>query len=79
MKFLQILGTGCPKCNQLAAAAESAAKTAGIEYHLEKVTDIDQIMRFGVMVTPALVVDGRVKVVGRIPTADELQQLILAD
>ena len=79
MKSLQILGTGCPKCNQLAAAAESAAKAAGIEYHLEKVTDIDQIMRFGVMVTPALVVDGRVKVVGRIPTADELQQLILAD
>ena len=79
MKFLQILGTGCPKCNQLAAAAESAAKAAGIEYHLEKVTDIDQIMRFGVMVTPALVVDGRVKVVGRIPTADELQQLILAN
>jgi small redox-active disulfide protein 2 len=79
MKFLQILGTGCPKCNQLAAAAESAAKAAGIEYHLEKVTDIDQIMRFGVMVTPALVVDGLVKVVGRIPTADELRQLILAD
>lgn len=79
MKFLQVLGTGCPKCNKLAAAAESAAKAAGIEYHLEKVTDIDQIMRFGVMVTPALVVDGRVKVVGRVPAADELQQLILAD
>ena len=79
MKFLQVLGTGCPKCNKLAAAAESAAQAAGIEYHLEKVTDIDQIMRFGVMVTPALVVNGRVKVAGRVPAMDELQQLILAD
>lgn len=79
MKFLQVLGTGCPKCNKLAAAAEAAAKAAGIEYYMEKVTDIDKITRYGVMVTPALLVDGCVKVVGRIPSEDELRQWMLAD
>jgi small redox-active disulfide protein 2 len=76
MKFLQILGTGCPKCNKLAATAESAAKEAGVEYMLEKVTDIEQIMRFGVMMTPALVVDGKVKVAGRVPSVDEIKKMI---
>jgi small redox-active disulfide protein 2 len=76
MKLLQILGTGCPKCNKLAATAESAARAAGVEFLLEKVTDIDQIMRFGVMMTPALVVDGEVKVMGRVPSVEEIKQIL---
>ena len=76
MKFLQVLGTGCPKCNKLAATAETAAKEAGVEFMLEKVTDIEQIMRMGVMRTPALVVDGEVKVTGRVPTVDELKEML---
>ena len=72
MKKLQILGTGCPKCQKLAANAKAAAEAGGIEYELEKVTDINEIMKFGVMMTPALAVDGEVKVVGKVPTADEI-------
>lgn len=76
MKSLQILGTGCPKCNQLAAATEAAATALGIEFQLEKVTDLKRIMTYGVMTTPALVVDGTVKCVGRVPKVDELKTLI---
>ncbi|HNX05398.1 MAG TPA: thioredoxin family protein [Opitutales bacterium] len=76
MKKIQILGTGCPKCKALYSAAESAAKTAGIEYTLEKVTDIGAIASFGVMFTPALVIDGEVKLAGRVPTADEVKKLL---
>jgi small redox-active disulfide protein 2 len=76
MKKIQILGTGCPKCKNLAAVAEQAAKEAGIEYSLEKVTDINDIMSFGVMFTPALVIDGEVKLAGRVPTTDEVKQLL---
>lgn len=76
MKKLQILGTGCMKCNKLAEAAEEAAKSLGIEYQLEKVTDINQIMSFGVMMTPALVVDGEVKVVGKVPSPEEIKKML---
>lgn len=76
MKKLQILGTGCPKCKKLADMTEAAAKEAGIEYELEKVTGIDEIIAFGVMTTPALVVDGDVKVAGKVPTADELAAML---
>jgi small redox-active disulfide protein 2 len=76
MKKLQILGTGCPKCKKLAEFTEKAAKELGIDYTLEKVTDINEIMNFGVMMTPALVVDGTVKVSGRIPKPDELKAMI---
>ena len=76
MKKLQILGTGCPKCKKLAEATEQAAKELGIEYELTKVTDINEIMKFNVMMTPVLVVDGTVKCVGRIPNETELKQLI---
>lgn len=71
---IQILGTGCPKCKALTEAAEHAAKDLGIVYEIEKVTDIEQIMSFGVMMTPALVVDGEVKVVGKIPSNEELKK-----
>jgi small redox-active disulfide protein 2 len=73
MKKLQILGTGCPKCKKLAEATEQAAKAIGIEYALEKVTNINDIIKFGVMMTPALVVDGVVKCVGRVPADLELK------
>ncbi len=76
MKTLQILGTGCPKCKKLAEATEDAAKNLGIDYKLEKVTDITAIMSFGVMMTPALAVDGKVKVSGKIPSADELRKIL---
>ena len=59
MKKLQILGTGCAKCTSLAAAAEQAARTLGLEYQMEKVTDLERILSFGLMMTPALVVDGQ--------------------
>jgi small redox-active disulfide protein 2 len=73
---LQILGTGCPKCKKLAEITEQVAKASGIEYEIVKVTDINEIMRLGVMSTPALVVDGEVKVSGRIPKPGELKALI---
>ena len=76
MKKIQILGTGCPKCKKLAENAEAAAKQLGIEYILEKVTDIKEIMKFGVMMTPALAVDGQVKVTGKVPTVEEIQNFI---
>jgi small redox-active disulfide protein 2 len=73
---LQILGTGCAKCENLATATEQAAQALSIPYELEKVTDLKQIMSFGVMITPALVVDGKVKVSGRIPNPTELKALL---
>ena len=76
MLKLQILGTGCPKCAKLAENAEAAAKAAGIEYELEKVTDINEIMAFGVMLTPALAVDGVVKVVGKVPNPEAIKALL---
>ena len=76
MKKLQILGTGCPKCKKLAENAETAAKDLGIEYKIEKVTNINEIMKFGVMMTPALAIDGKVKVVGKVISAEEIKKLI---
>lgn len=76
MKMLQILGTGCPKCRKLAETTEEAAKSLGLEYRMEKVTDIRAIMGFGVMTTPALAVDGVVKVSGKVPSADEMKKIL---
>ncbi|HUU93131.1 MAG TPA: thioredoxin family protein [Phycisphaerae bacterium] len=76
MKTIQVLGTGCPKCKRLAETAEAAARALGIEYELVKVTDITEIMTFGVMMTPALVIDGEVKVVGKVPSEDEIKALL---
>jgi small redox-active disulfide protein 2 len=76
MKKIQILGTGCPKCKALAQNAEVAAKGAGIEYQIEKVTEISEIMKFGVMMTPALVIDGQVKVVGKVLTAEQIKVML---
>jgi len=76
MKDIKILGTGCPKCNKLEELSKKAAEEAGIEFTVEKVKDINKIMEFGVMTTPALVVDGVVKVAGKVPSIDELKELI---
>ena len=76
MKKLQVLGTGCPKCKKLAENVEAAAKTLGIEYKIEKVTDINEIMKFGVMMAPALAVDGEIKAVGKVISAEEIKSLI---
>ena len=76
MKTLQILGTGCAKCRMLADRTEQAARALGLDYTLEKVTDIDAIVAFGVLATPALVVDGEIKVAGRVPTAESLKALL---
>jgi small redox-active disulfide protein 2 len=76
MKKIQILGTGCPKCKKLAETAEEAAKALGVEYTLEKVTSIQDIMTFNVMMTPAMVVDGEVKVAGKVPSVEELKKML---
>jgi small redox-active disulfide protein 2 len=76
MKKIQILGTGCPKCKKLAENAEAAAKQTGIEYEIQKITDINEITKFGVMMTPALAVDGRVKIVGKVASPDEIKTML---
>lgn len=76
MKKIQILGTGCPKCKKLAENAEAAAKELELEFEVEKVADINEMMKFGVMMTPALVVDGEVKVVGKVSRPDEIKKML---
>ena len=73
---IQILGTGCPKCKKLSENAEAAAKEAGVDYELEKVTDINEIMKYGVMMTPALAVDGEVKITGKVPPPAEIEKML---
>jgi small redox-active disulfide protein 2 len=75
MKKIQILGTGCPKCNQLEANARAAAEAIG-GYEVVKVSDVKEIMEFGVMITPALAVDGEVKSAGKLLSPEEIGQLL---
>ena len=77
MRLVQILGTGCPKCEKLKKNAEEAVKLAGAEAMVEKITDIGQITSFGVMITPALAIDGEVKVMGKVPSPEEIQKLLM--
>jgi len=76
MKKLQILGTGCAKCNTLADVTKIAADELGLPHELEKVTDMMRFADFGVMITPALVVDGVVKVSGKVPSLPEMKALL---
>ncbi len=69
---VKVLGPGCAKCKTLYAEVQKAVARSGVEAKLEKIEKIDQIMRFGVMSTPALVIDGEVKCSGRIPSANEI-------
>jgi len=76
VKKIQVLGTGCAKCRMLTEHTEQAARELGLAYTLEKVTEINDIVSFGVVATPALVVDGDIKVAGRVPTVEALKRLI---
>ena len=71
-----ILGTGCPKCEKLAAETQAAAEDLGLAFELRKVSRVADIMQYGVMLTPALVVDGHVKVAGRVPSREELRSML---
>ena len=76
MKQIKILGPGCRRCEQLAASTKAAADQLGLEYQLEKVTDITAFADYGVMLTPGLVVDGKVKSQGKVPTVDEIKTML---
>lgn len=76
---VEILGTGCPKCKKTMANAEEAVKELGIQAELVKVDKIDDIMNYGVMITPALAIDGEVKVAGRIPKVEEIKGWLQAN
>lgn len=73
---VQILGTGCPKCKKLEENATSALKESGVEFELTKVTDINEIIGFGVMMTPGLVIDGEVKSAGKLLSVEEIKELL---
>jgi len=73
---LTVIGPGCAKCKTLAQFTEQAAKELGLQYELIKVTDLKQIMALGVMITPALAINGTVKVVGKVPGVPELKTLL---
>jgi small redox-active disulfide protein 2 len=73
MKKIQILGTGCAKCNDLAANAREAACQLGVEVEFEKVTDLKEIMKFGVMTTPGLAIDGRVVSQGKLLKPEQIK------
>ncbi len=75
-KRLVVMGSGCAKCGRLYEVAEQAAKELGVPYEINKVTDLKQIMALGVMMTPALVVDGKLKVAGRVPSVEELKKML---
>ncbi|MEK7812807.1 MAG: thioredoxin family protein [Candidatus Desantisbacteria bacterium] len=73
---IEILGVGCPKCKQLAANVETAVKELSIEVEISKVTDMDKIIEYGVMITPALVIDGTVVLAGKVLSKDEIKKII---
>lgn len=76
MKLIQVLGPGCAKCEKLKKNAEEAVEQSGAEATVEKITDIMQITSFGVMMTPALAIDGEVKIVGKVPSSEEIAKLL---
>ncbi len=76
MKKLEILGGGCAKCDKLMELTEKAALEMGLEYEISKVSNFNDIARYGVMVTPALVVDGKVKVSGKVPSYDDIKEML---
>jgi small redox-active disulfide protein 2 len=76
MKKIEILGTGCPKCQATVANAEKAVAEMGIDDTIIKVDDIAEIAARGVMMTPALVIDGEIRMVGKVPTVEEIKALL---
>jgi len=79
MNTIQVLGTGCKKCAQLQQSAEQAIAELGIPATIEKIEDINRIVEFGVMMTPALVIDGEVKAVGTVPSPAAIKQMLQQD
>ena len=77
MKKIIVLGPGCPRCETLAQLTREAADQIGIEYEFEKLTDIKELMKFGIMMTPGLVVDGELKVQGKVPSLDEIKMMLV--
>ena len=75
---IQILGTGCSKCKALASNTERAVRELGLDAEIEKVTAIQDILKFQMLVMPGLVIDGQVKSAGRVPSADEIKQLLVS-
>jgi small redox-active disulfide protein 2 len=76
MKTIQIFGSGCAKCERLTDAAEAAARDLKLDYRLEKITDVKRFADYGVMLTPAMALDGELKVAGRVPTHDEMKKML---
>ena len=76
MKTIKVLGPGCPRCERLAETARKAADELGIEYELEKITEIKRFVEFGLMMTPGLVVDGDLRVQGNVPSVDEIKTML---
>ena len=77
MKNIQIVGTGCPKCAQLFEQTETAAKELGIAYKIEKISDLKKIADMGIMITPALVVDGVVTAAGKVPSKETIKKYLV--
>ncbi len=76
MKEVKVLGPGCPKCQELMKQTEQAIEELGLDCSVEKITDIMEITTYGVMMTPALVVDGQIKVVGKVPSLDDIKGML---
>jgi small redox-active disulfide protein 2 len=76
MPHVKILGVGCPKCRQLHARVAEAAEQLGAELEIEKVTELDRIMQHGVMLTPGLVIDDRVRSAGRVPSVEQIKSML---
>lgn len=74
--IFQVMGPGCAKCNQVAENAAAAADELGVEYEIVKISDFNEMMKFGVMMTPALAIDGDVKAVGKVPTIEEIKGML---
>ncbi len=76
MKKIQVLGTGCPKCEKLLELTIQAANELGLEYEIEKIKDINEIIKMGVMITPALTVNGEIKISGKCPSLEEIKAVL---
>ena len=76
MKEIKVLGPGCARCDRLASSAEEAAKALGIEYRLDKIKELEEFAKYGLMMTPGLVVDGTLVVQGKVPSVDEIKALL---
>lgn len=76
MEKIQVLGTGCPKCEEVYNNAKAAVDELGLSIDIVKVTDINEIMTFGVMMTPALAIDGQVKVMGKVSSVEDIKEML---